>query len=91
VTEISDYLRIIARDGGRLDIADRAAIALAADELEQAWRATIEVQRALIAANEHRIALNDQLRETRAKLPAVPVDELPWQMQSGWYRLEMLS
>lgn len=87
MSDIYDELRIIARDGGRLDLSDRAKIARAADELEMALRANVELYHAMLEANAHKVALYEQLTETRRKLP--PPAEPAWSWSSGWIRLEV--
>lgn len=84
MSDASDELRIIARDGGSLTLADRAAIANAASEMEQMLHAVGQAYRELIEVNAHRLALSEQLRDVRRKLPPVPAEELPWKMESGW-------
>lgn len=91
MTETADILRIIASERARLDAADRAAIIRAAEELEWAIRSTLDADRALIEANAHNAALNDQLRDLRKKLPLPPVDDLPWSMSTGWINCEVMS
>lgn len=76
-----DLLRIIARDGGRLDMADRATIANAADELETALNYNVKLHQAALETNAEKIAIAEQLRELRAKLPA-PL-EPAWSYSSG--------
>jgi hypothetical protein len=67
-----DELRIIAKDGGRLDPTDRAVIARGADELETVYRLLISTQAALIEAQQRQIATNERLIElTRRGMPVV--------------------
>jgi hypothetical protein len=87
MTDLTDDLRIIATETGRLSIADRAMIARAANDLEMAIHHAISLNAQLIEANGHRIALSDQLIAERRK--AAPAqDALPWSMSTGWQRCE---
>ncbi len=56
-----DDLRVIAKDGGRIDAFVRDRLNAAADELEQAQLLLISTQRALMESQAARIALNDRL------------------------------
>lgn len=80
--DIFNDLRIIARDGGRLDMADRAKIAEAADQLETALDANVRLYQAMLEANAQKVAIAEQLTEVRRKLPGAP--EQSWSMSSGW-------
>lgn len=83
MTDHIDVLRIIARDGGRLDSAVRAEIAAAASEFEHTQRLLLETQAQLIEANAHRIAMNEALLvRKRAEANAKPMS-----MSSGWVKL----
>lgn len=62
---VPEELRILARDGGRLDSDDRRLLALAAEQHESLARQLIAVQAALIESQQQRIALNEQLLELR--------------------------
>lgn len=77
MTDHPDILRIIAQDGGRLDSADRARIAEAAEEFERTHRMLVQTQAALIEANAHRIALNEALLAHKARAK-------PMSMSTGW-------
>lgn len=60
MSEISEVLRILAKDGGHLKTMDCAALSLAADELdrfEMTQAALIESQAARIALNERLLSL----------------------------------
>jgi SAM-dependent MidA family methyltransferase len=81
MTDSLDILRIIARDGGRLDSADRAAIAEAANEFEQMQRQLLATHAALIEANAQRIALAERLAECERPKPL--------SMSTGWVRIPL--
>lgn len=70
MTDHIDLLRIIARDGGRLDSAARAEIAEAANEFQHTQQMLLAVQAQLIEANAHRIALNEVLLMEKRKQAA---------------------
>lgn len=77
-------LRIIAKDNSRLSAQDREAMNRAADELEQAHRALHATNGALFEANQHRVALNDQIKDLKrqgANPPKFP------SVSSGWMPL----
>lgn len=82
MSDIFDELRIIARDGGRLDIADRAKIAEAADQLEQALFANVQLYQAMLDANAQKAAVAERLVEVSRKLPQP--QEPAWSYGSGW-------
>lgn len=83
MTDHIDVLRIIARDGGRLDSAVRAEIAEAANEFERTQRMLLETQAHLIEANAHRIAMNEALLvRRRAEANAKPLS-----MSTGWVKV----
>lgn len=88
MTDTADELRIIARDGGRLDIADRAKIAHAADELENILNFSMKVQAELVDANNHRIALKDKLREDKFR----EFNHVPdkWKWSTGWMKVDVV-
>lgn len=85
MTDSIDLLRIIARDGGRIDQTDRVKIALAAEELELALHANETLSASLLEANAHRLALTEQVQHLR-KVKGLP-DLQPWSISSGWIRL----
>jgi hypothetical protein len=90
--ETADELRIIATETGRLSATDRATIARAANDLETAINRAISLDRQLLEANAHRVALNDQLIAERRKATAVDgASSLPWSMGTGWKRCEVSS
>lgn len=86
MTDHIDVLRIIARDGGRLDSAVRAEIAEAANEFERTQRMLLETQAQLIEANAHRIAMNEALLvRKRSEANAKPLSmSTGWVKVSGW-------
>lgn len=85
MTDLPDELRIIARDGGRLDMADRARISEAADEVEATQRELVRTNLAPIESNAQRIALNEKLLETLRRRDSQKVQ--PFTMSSGWLTL----
>ena len=91
MTDLPDELRIIATESGRLSTADRAAIARAANDLEAAVNRAIMLNRELLEANAHRVALQDQLTGERRKAAAMAPAGPSWSMTTGWVRVEVLS
>lgn len=83
MTDLSEHLRIIARDGGRLDQADRARIAEAAEQFEQMQSALIATNQALIECNAHRLAATERLLELQPR----PLFE----MSSGWIPVKVTT
>lgn len=81
MTDSIDILRIIALDGGRLDSADRAAIAEAANEFEMMQRMLLATHADLIEANAQRIALAERLAERERPKPL--------SMSTGWVRVPL--
>lgn len=80
-----DVLRIIAGEA-RLSEADRAALRVAADQLEFAQRDLISTYAKLIEAQQRAIALNDALiAERKAKLPT---DKVRWSLSTGWVKAQ---
>ena len=79
-----DDLRIIAKDGGRLDAPKRELIASAADELETAYKALIQLHAQLNETQRSLIAVNEQLIEAR-KVALPKPKSLPFMsLSSGW-------
>lgn len=87
MTDLPTELRIIARDGGRLSQADRAAIAQAAEEFETTMHRAMACEAALIEANAHRLALTEQIAHLR-KAQALP-DLQPWSYSTGWIAVQV--
>lgn len=75
-----DLIRIIARDGGRLDSVDQAALAEAANAFEWTQRELLATQAQLIEANAHRIAMNEALLVRKR----ADTNSKPMSMSSGW-------
>lgn len=78
MNDLSNDLRIIATETGRLDNADRAKIIEAAQYVEETQRALVQAQRELIEANAHRRAATERLLE---------ISPPTWTMSSGWCSL----
>ena len=91
MTDLADELRIIATETGRLSVSDRATIARAADDLEAAINRAIMLDRELLEANAHRVALQDQLTAERRKAVIAGSAAPSWSMTTGWVRVEVLS
>ena len=84
IPNVVDELRIIAKDGGRLDAPKRELIASAADELETAYKALIQLHAQLIETQRRLIAVNEQLIEAR-KVALPKPKSLPFMsLSSGW-------
>lgn len=66
-SNMSDEVRIIATDSGRLTANDRQVLLLAAEELEHAYKLLIATQAALIESQQQRLALNDALMDARRR------------------------
>lgn len=75
MTDLTEELRIIAQDGGKLSKADCGLIVRAADEIESGW-ATIRRIEARIGDLEAQL---QQLRQHHA----TPTRET-WLVSSGW-------
>jgi hypothetical protein len=90
MTELSEELRIIATETGRLSAVDRATIARAANDLEAAINRSISLDRQLLEANAHKVALTDQLADERRKAAGAVPAPLPWSMRTGWIRVDVL-
>lgn len=90
MTDSADELRIIATETGRLSASDRAAIARAANDLEEAINRAISLDARLLEANAHRVALTDQLAAERGKIAQAEPAQ-PWSMGTGWLRVQFLS
>ena len=91
MTDLSDDLRIIATETGRLSVSDRATIAQAANDLEFMIHHANLLNAQLLEANAHRVALQDQLTAERRKGTAAAPAGLSWSMTTGWVRVEVLS
>ena len=75
MSDLSDELRIIATESGRLSGADRAVIIQAAEYLEETQRVLVQAQRELIEANARRMAATERLLE---------LNPPSWSISSGW-------
>lgn len=86
----ADELRIIAKDGGRLTIADRQIIAAAADSLETLSTALIKMQADLIEAQAKQIAAHERIAEL-SKPPPRPFCILggPVSMSTGMVQIAL--
>lgn len=76
MNDLSNDLRIIATESGRLDSADRAKIIEAAQYVEETQHALVRAHRELVEANAQRVAATERLLELRPPLA--------WSISSGW-------